>query len=85
MSLFQYPTKRNHGLGQFSLEAEVESDMLIELPEAYTNVKLILSFNRKPEYRNYSDVENQTILKLRYWQKKKGISLNLLFYKINAY
>ena len=60
ISLFQHPTKSNHGLGQFSLEAEVGSDKLIELPEAYTNVKPISSFNRKPEYRNYSDVENQS-------------------------
>ena len=60
ISLFQHPTKSNHGLEQFSLEAEVESDKLIELPEAYTNVKPISSFNRKPEYRIYSDVENQS-------------------------
>ena len=60
ISLFQHPTKSNHGLEQFSLEAEVESDKLIELPEAYTNVKPISSFNRKPEYRIYSNVENQS-------------------------
>ena len=47
-------------MGQFSIEAEVESDKLMELPEAYTDVKPILSFNRQPEHRKYSDVENQS-------------------------
>ena len=47
-------------MGQFSIEAEVESDKLMELPEAYTDVKPISSFNRQPEHRNYSDVENQS-------------------------
>ena len=41
ISLFQHPTKSNHGLEQFPIEAEVESDKLIELPEAYTDVKPI--------------------------------------------
>ena len=41
ISLFQHPTKSNHGLEQFSIEAEVESDKLIELPEAYADVKPI--------------------------------------------
>ena len=60
ISLFQHPTKSNHGLKQFSIDAEVESDKLVELPEAYTDVKLISSFNRESEHRNYSDVENQS-------------------------
>ena len=60
ISLFQHPTKSNHVLEQFSIEAEVESDKMIELPEAYTDVKPISSFNREPEHRNYSDVENQS-------------------------
>ena len=41
ISLFQHPTKSNHGLEQIPIEAEVESDKLIELPEAYTDVKPI--------------------------------------------
>ena len=60
ISLFQHPTKSNHGLEQFSNEAEVESDKLIELPEAYTDVKPISSFNDETEHRNYSDVANQS-------------------------
>ena len=47
ISLFQHPTKSNRGLEQFSIEAEVESDKLLELPEAYTDVKPISSFNRE--------------------------------------
>ena len=43
-----------------SIEAEVESDKRIELPEDYTDVKPISSFNREPEQRSYSDVENQS-------------------------
>ena len=50
----------NHGLEQLSIEAEVESYKLIELPEAYTDVKPISSFNCEPEHRNYYDVENQS-------------------------
>ena len=61
ISLFQHPTKNIHGLEQFSIEAEVKSDKLIELPEAYTDVKLISSFNREPEHRNSSDNGNQSI------------------------
>ena len=45
---------------QFSIEAEVESDQLIESPEAYTDVKPISSFNHKRKHWNYSDVENQS-------------------------
>ena len=41
ISLFQHPAKSNHGLEQFSIEAEVESDKLIELPEACTDIKPI--------------------------------------------
>ena len=58
--LFQHPTESNHGLEQFSIDAEVESDKLIELLEAYTNVKPISSFNCEPGHRNYSDIENQS-------------------------
>ena len=47
-------------MGQFSIEAEVEKDKLIESPEDYTDVKPISSFNREPEHRSYSDVENQS-------------------------
>ena len=61
ISLFQHPTKSNHGLEQFTIEAEVEREKLIELPEAYTDAKPISSFNREPEHRNYSYVENQSI------------------------
>ena len=60
ISLFQHLTKSNHGLEQFTIEAEVESDKLIELPEAYTNVKPISSFNREQEHWKYSRVENQS-------------------------
>ena len=60
ISLFQHPTKSNHGLEQFSIEAEVESDQLIESPEAYTDVKPISSFNHERKHWNYSDVENQS-------------------------
>ena len=60
ISLFQQAIKSNHGLEQCSIKAEAESDKLIELPEAYTNVKPISSFHREPEHRNYLDVENQS-------------------------
>ena len=60
ISLFQHPTESNHGLEQFSIKAEVESDKLIELPEAYTDVKPISPFNDEAEHRNYSDIENQS-------------------------
>ena len=86
ISLFQHPTKSNHGLEQFSIEAEVESNKLIELPEAFTDVKPISSFNDEAEHRNYSDVENQSNdLEASVLERKKGTSLNLLFYKINAH
>ena len=60
ISLFQLPTESNHGLEQFSIEADVESDKLIELPEVYTDVKPISSFNHERKHWNYSDVENQS-------------------------
>ena len=60
ISLFQHLTKSNHGLEHFTIEAEVESDKLIELPEAYTNVKPISSFNREQKHWKYSHVENQS-------------------------
>ena len=63
ISLFQHPTKSNHGLEQFSNEAEVESDKLRLIPMSNR-------FHHSMTKQNIGTILmlqiNQMILKLQY-------------------
>ena len=59
ISLFQHPTKSNRGIEQVTYPEEFKDDGLLELPEVYTDIKPVSSFNREPAHRDYTSIPNQ--------------------------
>ena len=60
ISLFQHPTKDNPGTAQVIHEEEINGDKLLDLPDVYTDIKPVSSFNREPEQRSYASIQNKS-------------------------
>ena len=56
ISLNQHPTKENRGTEQTVTQEEIKGDKLLDLPEKYTEIEPVSSFNREPKARSYTSL-----------------------------
>ena len=59
ISLFQHPTKNNTGEEQQRQNPIVSNNKLSNLPKMYANVRAVTSYNREPDFRDYSNIQHE--------------------------